>query len=142
MVDNVPLDFINAIKAVVHKDFNPITLQNNIGILFFQPNTFTGAAPVLPTVDTAVGPIFFVDGFGVVNNDGDVSNTLNRASLFTFDFQKCEDVFGSEIANENILCAMCSGAICNRVCSGDQGGALVNLIGGVLVTYFILIEIK
>lgn len=104
-------------------------------MLFFPPSTFTGIVPSLPTTETEIGFMVFADGFGVVNNQGEVSDIVRRAVLSPINLEQCQGVFGNIIANENIFCAWCpGGGTCNRVCSGDQGGAVINIADNGLVT--------
>lgn len=104
-------------------------------MLFFQPGTYTGIIPSLPTIQTEIGIVVFVDGFGVVNNQGEVSDILHRAVLSSINLENCQEIFGDIIANENIFCAWCpGGTLCNRLCSGDQGGPVINVSDNGLVT--------
>lgn len=97
-------------------------------MLFFPPNTYTGLHPALPTLATTLDMMVQVDGFGVVNNQGQVSDVLQRAIMMVVTLDSCQQVFGDVIANENVFCAWCPpGSLCNRVCSGDQGGPVINV---------------
>lgn len=134
MVEDSDNFHIPAIRAVVHQDFDSLTLKNNIGMLFFPTNTFTGLIPILPAADTVIEPMVFGDGFGVVDNQGGLSDVLARALFVIIDLEDCQEYFGDIIANENIFCGWCpSGSNCNRACSGDQGGPIINISNNGLV---------
>lgn len=126
---------IPALRAVVHQDFDSLTLKNNIGMLFFPPNTFTGLIPSLPKRETLIDSMVFANGFGVVDNQGGLSDILARALFLIISLEECQAIFGDIIATENNFCGWCpSGALCNRVCSGDQGGPVINISNNGLVT--------
>lgn len=100
---------------------------------------YFGNLPILPTLATVVEPTFFVFGFGVIDNNGELPTTLQRGLLSSVDLLTCRETFGLAVANDNVFCGQAAFPSdgFTRICSGDQGGPVVNGgFPGELVTFF------
>lgn len=98
---------------------------------------YTGVLPILPSLTTVVEPTFFVFGFGVTDNVGALPTTLQRGFLGAVDLLTCRETFGLAVANDNVFCGQAAFPSdgFTRICSGDQGGPVVNAFSGELVIF-------
>lgn len=99
---------------------------------------FGGDLPMLPTSISTVDPTFFIFGYGITDNNGNLPTNLQRGFLSAIDLLTCRQTFGLTVANDNVFCgqaAFPSDGL-TRICSGDQGGPAVNAMSGELVIKF------
>lgn len=102
--------------------------------MYFEP-IFGGHLPMLPTAASTVDQTFFIFGYGVTDNNGALPTILQRGSLSLIDLLTCRDTFGLSVANDNVFCGQAAFPSdgFTRICSGDQGGPVVNAMTNELV---------
>lgn len=102
--------------------------------MYFEP-IFGGHLPMLPTAASTVDQTFFIFGYGVTDNNGALPTILQRGALSLIDLLICRDTFGLSVANDNVFCGQAAFPSdgFTRICSGDQGGPVVNAMTSELV---------
>lgn len=90
-------------------------------------------SPTIAAPPAATG-IIDVYGFGWTHYEGEVASIIQRLFMQVTDRATCVASFGSQIANQEVICATSmteNGAICN----GDQGGPVLEFpLGNVVVS--------
>jgi secreted trypsin-like serine protease len=117
---------------VVHPDFNPDTLENDIGLIQFrlpiQFTDFIGATDSLPTSPILEYQNVIGIGWGQTSDsDSSLSDTLNWVLLSAIPNAECRLIYGNQIT-ENMVCA--SGNFNEGPCLGDSGGPLIHVLNG------------
>lgn len=121
-------------QAIAHPDFDPNTLENNLGIitLLIAITTSPNIAPVvMPTVTQTNLPLLndngMVAGFGYTQNNGGFANVLKVAFQRVKDKEECIASF-PHLARfiGNVFCGESSNS---NICAGDQGAGFVLNVG-------------
>ncbi|CAL7938335.1 unnamed protein product [Xylocopa violacea] len=128
--ETTAIDF--AISEVrVHRDFNLITLENDIAIIkMHRPTVFDSYIwPVcLPPVDeTFENKIGVVTGWGTRYHGGPVSTVLMEIDVPIWPQSKCVESFVQRIPNTVICAGAYEGG--RDACQGDSGGPLLHQLG-------------
>jgi len=114
-------------NKIVHNGYNPSTLTNDIALLHLPSSVPLGGSiqPVTLAKDptnTYVGVTALVSGYGLTQQGGGVSPSLNYVDLPIISNAECSGYYGSIIVSSTI-CASGNGG--KSTCNGDSGGALV-----------------
>jgi secreted trypsin-like serine protease len=122
---------------VLHPDYNPDTLENDIGLIEFRmPITFTDyVKPVhaLPGSPLSVNVNLVTMGWGQINDeDPDLQNAVKYVSVTSLSNEECRITFGNQIV-DTMLCA--TGNYNQGICFGDTGGPLIQYINRVEVAH-------
>lgn len=135
------LTWVNAINFVRNPGYNPLTLDNNIGLINLASNpTGLGIAPIPMAVAATVqiaGTPGIIYGFGFTTNAGAFATILQQAAKTIETDAACLATFPhlTGLLGGN-FCAIGTGVVGSvpSMCAGDQGGpfvannVLVNLI--------------
>ncbi|XP_047106408.1 brachyurin-like [Schistocerca piceifrons] len=116
-------------SAIVHSEYNPNNLYNDIAVVFLGTNVPINnyiALVNLPSRSQASnsfeGQIATVSGWGRTTDNGASSDTLQYTTLNVMSNTQCSQYFGGPILDFT-LCAV--GSSGQSTCNGDSGGALV-----------------
>ncbi|KAJ3656392.1 hypothetical protein Zmor_015474 [Zophobas morio] len=111
---------------VLHPDYNPNTLANDIGLIKFRaPITFTTYIrnvylPYGQMHETAIGIAY---GWGQTSDDNpDLSDTLTHVTLTGVSDAECRITYGDQLA-ENMVCF--EGNYNEGTCFGDSGSPII-----------------
>jgi trypsin len=106
-------------KIQIHPEFDAALLDlNGKSTMPVAPINSSKAAP-------APGATTFVAGWGVTQEDGNLSRNLKFAQLRIVSNRDCAKVYGNSI-DEGTICAYADGA---DACQGDSGGPLFTFDG-------------
>ncbi|KAJ3656420.1 hypothetical protein Zmor_015500 [Zophobas morio] len=113
-------------EYVIHPDFNPDTMENDIGLIRFRmPITYTQyVQPVyLPFRVIGDGESAISIGWGQTSDsDAEFSTTLKYVSVVSLSNQECKITYGNQIT-DNMICA--AGNYNEGTCVGDNGSPLL-----------------
>lgn len=115
-------------KIIVHKNFNPSTLQNDIALMKLKrPIIFNAnVSPIcLPDFDFAAGTTCYVTGWGLLGRFASPPEILQETTMPLLDHDVCAQYFNrSDIAVTSDM--RCAGKIgeSQGTCRGDSGGPL------------------
>lgn len=124
------LDF-SVSEIRVHRDFDPVTYENDIAIIkIHRPTPFNSYIwPIcLPPIDqTFENKIGIVTGWGTQYYGGPASTVLMEVAVPIWPQEKCTRSFTQRITGTT----MCAGAYegGRDACQGDSGGPLVHQLG-------------
>lgn len=114
-----------------HPNFNRLNYDNDVMLLKLATNS---AAPLVPlNTDSSVpapGANVTTIGFGRLEYQGSLPDTLQKVTLPVVDYDTCEARFGSGVTDAIKICA---GGATQDACSGDSGGPLIDDATGALV---------
>jgi secreted trypsin-like serine protease len=115
---------------VLHPDYNPDTLENDIGLIEFRmPVTFTDyVKPVnlLPSAALSDNSPLVTMGWGQVDDeDPGLQDMVNYVSVTTISNAECRLFYGSQIL-DTMACA--AGNYNEGICFGDTGGPLIQYV--------------
>uniref|UniRef100_A0A1B0CRQ4 Putative trypsin-like serine protease n=1 Tax=Lutzomyia longipalpis TaxID=7200 RepID=A0A1B0CRQ4_LUTLO len=127
-----------ASNSFPHPEYNPNTLENDIGLVkmdsYFDFSTpYVKPIPlVAANTDKAsyVGQIVTASGFGYIENDGPVSNELRYTQLKVIDFSTCLEAYPGDDLPDSSFCAEGFGTPKGSTCEGDSGGPITLLMNG------------
>lgn len=113
-----------------HPNYHGFTLENDfllvkLGEASSAPNATWNTDPSSPFDGTTVVAI----GFGLMEENGMVSETLMETELDVVGFETCNDAYQGEIFDETMVCAYSPNT---DTCQGDSGGPLYDQDGTVL----------
>ncbi|MDA2925133.1 serine protease, partial [Acidobacteria bacterium AH-259-L09] len=116
-----------AVTAVIpHPNFNLLPNDSDVAVLrLATPSTQTPITLIGPGQEELVAPglVATVTGWGLLEDGGDGSDTLQQVSVPIVSNDTCEEVAGGDIT-ENMLC-LGSEEAGKGSCQGDSGGPLV-----------------
>lgn len=120
-------------SRIVHPQFNPNNNLNNIAVLRLPiqvPGNVQGIAPIrLPNNNQAnapfTGQIGMFAGHGRVANVSPESRQLRFTRVRVIPLQQCAQVYGTAVANANVLCTVGEEFDVQSPCDLDFGGPLV-----------------
>ncbi|KAJ3656383.1 hypothetical protein Zmor_015465 [Zophobas morio] len=114
---------------VLHPDYNPNTLANDIGLIKFRaPITFTtyinrAYVPYLPVSEGTTGIAY---GWGQTSDDDpELSDTLVHVTLRAVSDAECRITYGNQLT-ENMVCF--AGNYNEGTCYGDSGSPITQYI--------------
>ncbi|CAH1369791.1 hypothetical protein MTP99_011199 [Tenebrio molitor] len=118
-------------EYVLNPDFNPETLQNDIGLVKFRmPVEYTDYVTqiyAMPTFSLQNGATAVAIGWGQTSDEeSSLSNELRYADLTTVSNAECQQIYGNQIT-DNMVCV--SGNYNEGTCIGDMGSPLVQHVG-------------
>ncbi|KAJ3656357.1 hypothetical protein Zmor_015440 [Zophobas morio] len=123
---------LTSTEYVVHPDFNPQTLENDLG--FIKLNDSFALTPTirpiawLPTTPLDNETIVTVYGWGQTTDDGPQPiNNLMWNTMTALNNEDCRLIYGNQLT-DNMVCAA-GNYNETRICSGDSGGPLVQYYG-------------
>ena len=120
---------VNVSKLFLHEQFNPETIDYDIALLKLESPVELSKTirPVcLPeeSMTFRPGTMCYVTGFGVTEQGGDVSATLQEASVPIVPQKTCQEAYKTKKITTRMFCAgLAEGGI--DACQGDSGGPLV-----------------
>ncbi|RZC38537.1 Trypsin and/or DUF1986 domain containing protein, partial [Asbolus verrucosus] len=120
---------------VLHPEYNPETLENDIGLIKLRlPIEFTARLGIpdyiqriynLPGNLIQTGLTLLAVGWGQTSDDNpELAEDLNWVRVISLSNAECKITYGNQIS-ENMLCA--EGNYNEGICIGDTGGPLVQL---------------
>lgn len=121
-------------KIIFHQNFDPISLDNDIGILKLAESLdFVGAGGNLNAACLPHANLHLRDyirgnlttcGWGAGRDVGDFSEQLQAVDVPLVDYNRCVDLYGEGVVSDGMICA---GLIEDdrESCSGDAGGPLL-----------------
>ncbi|KAG6450174.1 hypothetical protein O3G_MSEX006447 [Manduca sexta] len=126
---------IRTTNVVMHPQWNPRTVNNDIAIIRISPVTFSNVIqPIaLPSGgelnNNFVGWNALASGFGLTRDGGNIppNQRLSSVTLPVISNSDCADVYGPFVRDTNICT---SGEGGRGTCQGDSGGPLAPLSGG------------
>lgn len=120
---------MNVKRIILHKNYSHATLDYDVALLQLEfPIEYTDfIKPIcLPRkdVDFIPGEYCFVTGFGLTEEDGEISTKLQEAQVPIVARDDCQKVFPLKKLTPRMFCAgFAEGGI--DACQGDSGGPLV-----------------
>lgn len=124
------LSWHDSTRAVTHNEFDPNTLNNNLGIIFLTmpiQSTATIVPAIMPTMAQSQMPMTNefgrVSGFGFTQNTGNFANDLQVSFQRVTENNECAAAF-PHVMNfmNNVFCGESSQG---NICAGDQGSGFV-----------------
>ncbi|XP_063913806.1 brachyurin-like [Zophobas morio] len=115
---------------ILHPDFNPDTIENDIGLIKFRrPINYTiYLNPVFPPEfslqDNA--PVYVLGWGQTSDSDPELSNELRFLYIRTISNAECRTIYGNQIT-DNMVCV--AGNYNEGTCIGDNGSPLVQSYG-------------
>ncbi|EFA04554.1 brachyurin [Tribolium castaneum] len=113
-------------EFVLHPDYNPTTLENDIGLIKLRmPVTFSIYIRrlYLPFSDLPNSIVGVAFGWGQTSDDNaDLSNTLQYVNLSEVSDEECKITYGDQVA-ENMVCF--EGNYNEGTCFGDTGSPII-----------------
>lgn len=115
-----------AVLAVYpHPDYNPDSQNYDAALLqLSRPlETTKYVAPIAPSTEDHTGENALISGFGATQQGGELSRTLQKATVPIVSQEVCQQSYG-ELITDAMLCAgFVDGGVDS--CQGDSGGPLV-----------------
>lgn len=116
-------------RRIIHQNYNPNTLNNDVGLLRLPSAPRRGAniaiIPLAPPNWTNLNDVpVRASGFGLTRDGGSTSDTLNKVNLVVITNRQCQNVYGSRVVIDSTLCARWSTQSGQSTCNGDSGGPL------------------
>jgi secreted trypsin-like serine protease len=130
---NLPNITMSTTQRVVHPNFDPKTLNNDLACLQL-PRTVAFNSKIRPiqlpklsqTSETFVNQMAVVSGFGRLSDTSTIiSSNLNYANLRVIANAECLKKYGSSVVTSSVMCARGWSDVIQNVCQGDSGGPLV-----------------
>ncbi|EFA04604.1 brachyurin [Tribolium castaneum] len=122
---------VSTSESVIHPNFDPLTLQNDIGLvklrLPVEYNDYVRQIRFLPTFRLQDGALTIGIGWGQISDESSgLSNQLQRVNLTTISTDECKLTYGGQIT-EDMVCV--SGNYNEGSCTGDMGSPLLQHVG-------------
>ena len=139
IVSRVPDDndglarFVEVNRVIVHPEYNPQTVENDIAILRLEEDVGNTNTPIpIAVVDgtpaLSRGSQLRVIGWGTTEEGGSISDTLQQATVPLLDDETCTRTVGPPVDlpfdGRSMLCAGFENGGTDT-CQGDSGGPLV-----------------
>lgn len=128
----MPAVRMTATKKIVHEDFNPSTLNNDVALLILPDKLeFTeNIAPIkLPSYSqkdtTFEGRKATVSGHGKTADNQPISTQLMYVNTKVIANSECRKYYGSRLVKPTSLCVVGWDNANQSTCQGDSGGPLV-----------------
>lgn len=114
---------------IVHENYNPNTLHNDVALLRLPVAPRRGAniavIQLAPPNWTELNNVpVRASGFGLTRDGGQISDTLNKVNLVGITNRECQNTYGSNAIIASTLCARWSSQSGQSTCNGDSGGPL------------------
>jgi len=123
---------LEATDFFTHPDYNPNTLNNDLGLINLGrrvPESATIKPIRFPGKDdlneTYVGEVATAVGWGRIGNTLPVSETLNFVNLTIISNAQCLAAYDEDIV-ESTICAVGIQSSQQSTCNGDSGGSLIH----------------
>uniref|UniRef100_A0A6J0V8N2 Kallikrein-14-like n=1 Tax=Pogona vitticeps TaxID=103695 RepID=A0A6J0V8N2_9SAUR len=117
----------NVTKAIVHPEFEKMTLKNDLMLLrMYQPAQLGDTVKVIPVPKECapVGTMCVVSGWGTTSfPDVNYTNTLQCAKISVVRKELCQSAYGNYFTEKQICAGALEGGIDS--CRGDSGSPLV-----------------
>lgn len=135
---NSPAVSVSAVRVVSHPNYSTATLNNDISVI--QLSGSIGLGPSIQVIrlptrsqqsTTFNGLQARVSGFGLTQQGGQVSNTLNWINARVILNSECASIYGSSVVIASTICAHGWDHTQQSTCNGDSGGPLVLSEGGI-----------
>uniref|UniRef100_A0A0N8CBU4 Putative Clip-domain serine protease n=1 Tax=Daphnia magna TaxID=35525 RepID=A0A0N8CBU4_9CRUS len=120
----------------MHPDFNPITLENDIALIYLTPRTILnisdtvqpiGLPPPTVDLDPPAGLMVTVAGWGTTSSGGDISDVLLSIDIPIVSDDDCNSAYAGDYNTNPVKeSMMCAGGAPGGIdaCQGDSGGPL------------------
>ncbi|XP_055529535.1 collagenase-like [Wyeomyia smithii] len=130
---NVPRLTMSTVTKIVHPDFDPIRLHNDVAVIKLPSSVpFSNEIhPVLlPSMSYAAKTFHntkgVVSGFGRTSDASQsISNVLKFEYVRIISNADCATVYGTSVIQDSTMCAIGWDHTNQNVCQGDSGGPLV-----------------
>lgn len=114
-------------EIIIHEKYDRWTVANDIALLrLVSPIAYDDfSKPIaLPPKDHLASGNCVVSGWGATKEEGEPSDTLQKATVPIMTDDDCKSIFG---ATEIDVCMICAGKVDGGIdaCEGDSGGPLV-----------------
>ncbi|WP_218511783.1 serine protease [Variovorax sp. dw_308] len=124
---------IKVAKVLVHKDWNPATMANDIALLKLWVPTTLGQPIALPASEAGIPPgsNIEVSGWGAALEGGTPSEVLMAAQIPMVDNGSCNapDAYDGRITNSMFCAGLRGGGLDS--CQGDSGGPASLMLDGI-----------
>jgi trypsin len=117
--------FYDVVTSVIHPNFSPITVQNDIQLI--KINGFIPPPYAIPNFNASLpydGQELTAIGYGATKEGGRISKSLQKVNFYTVSYDICNQTYEDELVDSLMVC---NGGIPQGgkdTCQGDSGGPI------------------